>query len=102
MIFEVPYFLAFFYNIQGGQLFIIIVAILLLFGAKRLPDVAKSLGKAFNEFRKAASDVSKDIQPTIQAAQAPLAQEPSKNESAGATPLDSAAVKEATPEEAKV
>lgn len=56
-----PHF-AFLYNIQGGQLVIIVLAILVLFGSKRLPDIAKTFGKALHEFRKAAADVNKEIQ----------------------------------------
>lgn len=60
MNYDLPF--AFLYNIQGGQLLIIILAIVLLFGAKRLPELAKTFGKALHEFRKAASDVNKEIQ----------------------------------------
>ena len=37
----------------GWELIIIFIVILLLFGAKRLPDLAKGLGKGISEFRKA-------------------------------------------------
>lgn len=53
--------IAFFYNIQGGQLMLIILAILLLFGTKRLPGIARGLGHALREFRKAASDIEKNL-----------------------------------------
>ncbi len=43
------------------ELLIIMVVILLLFGAKRLPDLARGLGKSMNEFKKAADDVKKEI-----------------------------------------
>lgn len=55
-----PYF-AFLYNIQGGQLILIILAIMILFGSKRLPEIAKTLGKALHEFKKAASDVENTL-----------------------------------------
>jgi len=35
------------------ELLLILVVILLLFGAKRLPEIGSSLGKAFREFQKA-------------------------------------------------
>ena len=38
----------------GGELFVILVIVLLLFGAKRLPDLANSMGRSIKEFRKAA------------------------------------------------
>ena len=46
----------------GWELIIIFVVILLLFGAKRLPDLAKGLGKGISEFRKAAREVTDELQ----------------------------------------
>jgi TatA/E family protein of Tat protein translocase len=37
------------------ELVIILVIVLLLFGAKRLPELAKSMGKGINEFKKGMS-----------------------------------------------
>lgn len=53
--------LGFITNIRGPQLLIIALVILLLFGSKRLPDLARSFGKAIREFRKSASDVEKNF-----------------------------------------
>lgn len=53
--------LAFLYNIQGGQLLLIIFVGLILFGGKKLPEIAKSIGKAVNEFRRAATDMTQEI-----------------------------------------
>jgi sec-independent protein translocase protein TatA len=39
----------------GGELIVILVIVLLLFGAKRLPDLANSMGRSIKEFRKASS-----------------------------------------------
>jgi len=44
-----------------GELLIILVIILLLFGAARLPEIARSLGKALAEFKKAAREVKDDL-----------------------------------------
>ena len=41
-----------------GEWLIIFLIILLLFGAKRLPDIARSLGKATNEFKKAKDELT--------------------------------------------
>lgn len=38
------------------ELIIILVIVLLLFGAKKLPDLAGSMGKSIKEFRKAAEE----------------------------------------------
>ena len=41
-------------SIGGTELIIILVIVLLLFGAKRLPDLASSMGRSIKEFRKAS------------------------------------------------
>lgn len=41
--------------IGTGELLIILCIALLLFGGKRLPEIAKSLGQGIREFKKAAS-----------------------------------------------
>lgn len=43
------------------EIMVIMVAILLLFGSKKIPDVARSLGKGINELKKAADDIKKDL-----------------------------------------
>ena len=40
----------------GWELIIILVVILLLFGARKLPDLARSLGASAKEFRKGIED----------------------------------------------
>jgi len=57
--------LAFITNIRGSQLFIILLVILLLFGTKKLPEVARGIGKAIREFRKSASEVEQDFRQAI-------------------------------------
>ncbi len=44
-----------------GEVLLIFVVILLLFGSKNLPGIARSLGKALEEFRRAARDISHEI-----------------------------------------
>mgnify|MGYP001565309959 CR=1 FL=1 len=47
-----------------GETVLIIIAILLLFGAKRLPEVAQGLGKGVREFRRAMKDTTDEIKGT--------------------------------------
>ena len=48
------------FGIGMQELIIIAVVALLIVGPKKLPDLAKSLGKGFSEFRKATDDVKDD------------------------------------------
>lgn len=45
-------------NVGMGELVVILVIVLLLFGAKRLPEVAKSLGKSIKHFKDGMTDVN--------------------------------------------
>jgi sec-independent protein translocase protein TatA len=45
-------------NIGPGELIIILIIILVIFGPGRLPEIGQALGKGIREFRKAATDVS--------------------------------------------
>ncbi|MGA2176621.1 MAG: twin-arginine translocase TatA/TatE family subunit [Verrucomicrobiota bacterium] len=48
-------------GLSGGELIIVLVAILILFGAKRIPEFAKGLGQGIKEFKKASSDVTNEL-----------------------------------------
>ncbi len=43
------------------EMLVILVVVLLLFGSKRLPELARGIGKSMREFKKAAEDVRKEI-----------------------------------------
>ena len=49
------------FNLGTGELVLIFLVILLLFGAKRLPDLAKGLGKGIREFKGAVETGKKEI-----------------------------------------
>ena len=57
-----PSTLAFIGNFGGGEIILIFLIVLLLFGAKKVPELFRSLGKGVNEFRKAKNDWEQDIQ----------------------------------------
>lgn len=46
----------------GMEWVIIILVVFLLFGAKKIPELARGLGQGINEFRRAANDVKKEIE----------------------------------------
>ena len=52
-------------NFKPLEILLILVVILLLFGAKRLPDMAKSIGQSVREFRKGIRDMKDDIDTEI-------------------------------------
>ncbi|MFP4060122.1 MAG: twin-arginine translocase TatA/TatE family subunit [Bacteroidota bacterium] len=47
--------------ISGPEIVVIFVFILLLFGSKKIPEVAKGLGKGLKEFKKATEDIKREI-----------------------------------------
>lgn len=49
--------LAFIEGLGGPELILVLVLILFLFGANKLPELARGLGKSMKEFKKAAADV---------------------------------------------
>ena len=53
--------LAFIGNFGGGEIILIFLIVLLLFGAKKVPELFRSLGKGVKEFRKAKTEWEQDI-----------------------------------------
>ena len=45
----------------GWEIVLILAVVLILFGAKKLPELAKGLGQGIKEFKKATSDVTDEI-----------------------------------------
>jgi sec-independent protein translocase protein TatA len=48
----------------GWEWIIVLLAVLLLFGAKKIPELAKGLGQGIKEFKKATKEVTDEIQNT--------------------------------------
>lgn len=46
----------------GIELVVIVLIVLLLFGAKKIPELARGLGQGISEFRKASNDIRKEIE----------------------------------------
>ena len=95
-------FIASIMNLAGPDLIIILLIILVLFGAKKLPELARGMGQAVKEFQKAKDEFGDELnkagktepaapQPNVQQAQAtvpratnppPPAAQPDPNQSA--------------------
>ena len=50
-----------FMNIGGQELIVILLIILVLFGAKKLPELARGMGQAIKEFQKAKDEFSDEL-----------------------------------------
>ncbi len=52
-------------NLGGGEILVILLFILIFFGAKKIPELAQGLGKGIREFRKAARDIQEDVEKEV-------------------------------------
>ena len=50
-----------FLNLGGGEIFVIMLVVLLFFGSKGIPQVAKGLGRGMREFRDAMNGIEREI-----------------------------------------
>ena len=53
-------------NIGMGELIVVFLIILLLFGVRRLPEIGGALGKAIKEFKKAAKGLQEEVKESPQ------------------------------------
>ena len=49
-------------NLGAPEIILIVLVILILFGAKKIPDLAQGIGKGIKEFKKAFKDVDEEVQ----------------------------------------
>ena len=47
--------------ISGGEIFIILLIVLLFFGSEKIPELARLMGKGVREFRKATDDIKREL-----------------------------------------
>ena len=52
-------------NIGAGELLVIALVALVIFGPQKLPELLKGLGKGINEFKKAVNQVEEEIKDSI-------------------------------------
>ena len=56
-------------NLGFGEIMGILIIVLLLFGAKRIPEIAGSMGKGIREFKKSINDVQNSVHSDLSAAE---------------------------------
>ena len=77
------------------EIIVILIVALLVVGPSKLPEFARSLGKAFNDFRRMADEVKETIEEAV-IKEEPSPEEPRKEDSAKESTPDTEAVKEQT------
>ena len=50
------------FNLGGGEIILILALVLILFGAKKLPELARGMGQGIREFKKATREVTDEIE----------------------------------------
>ena len=63
----------------GWEIVLILAVVLILFGAKKLPELAKGLGTGIKEFKKATKEVTDEIQNAADDSPAPARRLPPQN-----------------------
>jgi sec-independent protein translocase protein TatA len=95
--------LASFMNLAGPDLIVILLIVLVLFGAKKLPELARGMGQAVKEFQKAKDEFNDELhkagksdtqmaKPDLKPAESTVARIDSQGVSNVAAPQPSAAV----------
>ncbi|MBI9038379.1 MAG: twin-arginine translocase TatA/TatE family subunit [Bacteroidales bacterium] len=51
-----------FFDISTGEIFIVLVVGFLIFGPKKIPEIARKVGKGMGEIKRATNDIKKEIQ----------------------------------------
>ena len=52
-------------GLGAGEIAIILLIVIVLFGGKKLPELARGLGKGINEFKKASNEIKDEVEKAI-------------------------------------
>lgn len=53
-----------FLNISGGEIVVVLLLVIMFFGANRLPEIARGLGKGIRQVRNATDEIKQEISKT--------------------------------------
>src|SRR5215470_6544153 len=95
--------IASFMNLAGPDLIVILLIILVLFGAKKLPELARGMGQAVREFQKAKDEFNDELhkagkseaetaRPDVKAAQSTVARTDNQSPTSMTPPQTSSAI----------
>ena len=73
-------------NLGGGELFLILLIILIFFGPKKIPEIAKGLGQGIREFRKASRDIQEQVEKEMNETEPKKIQAPAAHTESSPTP----------------
>ncbi|MXX69200.1 MAG: twin-arginine translocase TatA/TatE family subunit [Gemmatimonadales bacterium] len=76
------------FGLSPWELLLVFLAILLLFGAKRLPEIGSSLGRGIREFKGSIKEVEGDVRAEITGDTAPPSAAAANQETAQARPAN--------------
>jgi len=54
-----------FFNFGGGEIIVVLLVVLLFFGSKKIPELARGLGRGMREFKDATSGVQREIEDSM-------------------------------------
>ena len=54
-----------FLNLGGGEIIVVLLIVLLFFGSKKIPELARGLGRGIREFKDATSGVQREIEESM-------------------------------------
>jgi TatA/E family protein of Tat protein translocase len=76
------------FELSLPHILLLLVIALLVIGPKNLPDIAKTLGKMFGEFQRAADDLKREIQTPVSSKPEPKPEPKQENTDAGEAPAE--------------
>jgi sec-independent protein translocase protein TatA len=89
------------FDLGGGQILLILALILIFFGARRIPELAKGLGQGIKEFKKATREVTDEIHREAEnPTPTPAAPAPAQNKQISPTPEKPATVSQSAEQKA--